>query len=186
MILARTTTTIDVLPDSSTSSRRAPTLRFRDVISEPIHPHWPTMSNADRGFLLWIGTKGRSHRYRQGNEVCCSFASSHAHIPPWPFYVYARRVRKGSHTSYFRPTLITKKISLYKCLHLNDGKTRLCNDDPWEALEGSEDGPSRAAAADHSHIRYFQCGLGGKTILSSQPGLRRSRRRLYFTVGPRH
>jgi hypothetical protein len=33
---------IDMLPDSSTSSRRAPTLRFRDVISEPnihIHPH---------------------------------------------------------------------------------------------------------------------------------------------------
>ena len=32
----------DMLPDSSTSSRRASTLRFRDVISEPnihIHPH---------------------------------------------------------------------------------------------------------------------------------------------------
>jgi hypothetical protein len=107
----REPTTIDMLPDSSTSSRRAPTLRFRDVISEPnihIHPHSgciavsgsyvivghghhikvydlarsdvpifnldtrdmglkeakvtcmefrPTISNTDRGFLLWIGTK---------------------------------------------------------------------------------------------------------------------------------
>ena len=117
MILARKTNHLGnyMLPDSSTFSRRAPTLRFRDVISEPnihLHPHSgciavsdlyvvvghghhikvyhlarsdvpilkldtgleeakvtcmefrPTMSNADRGFLLWISKDGHLFEVR--------------------------------------------------------------------------------------------------------------------------